>query len=252
MHLAILGASGGVAYNVLLSALSDTRVDRVSLLLRKPGVFESNEHVAPAIASGRVRVLQGDATREAELEALLGADEVDVIVTSIGGAPRLTLRGIVIDQPGVCTRSALALLRVLARLHATPRVVAVSSMGIGDNHALMPLPLRILYPWLLHTPHQDKEGLEYLLQRAASALPTPRDVPSVLSASDAATAPEAFLPEVVVVRPALLTDGAGEHEVKAAEDAYTYYVSRADVGRFIARRCLIGDEWVNKMPVVGY
>lgn len=98
----------------------------------------------------------------------------------------------------------------------------------------------------------DKEGLEYLVQRASIALPTPATAPAVVAESNATDAPESFLPEVVIVRPAMFTDGTGGHEVKAAEDAYTYYISRADVGRFVAQRCLRGEEWVNKAPVVGY
>ncbi|KAL1412844.1 hypothetical protein Q8F55_000593 [Vanrija albida] len=237
MHLAILGASRGVNYHTLLAALSDPAITRVSLLLRRADALDADGVVGPAVKSGRVRVVAGDATREEDVAALL-EETPDVVVTSIGGVPRLTLRGIVLDQPSVCTRAAVALLRALARLGATPRLVAISSMGIGDNHGAMPLALR------------DKEGLEYLVRRAARGLPTPDAVPPVVA--EPAAVREDFLPEVVVVRPALLTDGSGGHAVKAAADAYTYYVSRADVGRFVATRCLQGEEWANKAPVVGY
>lgn len=58
--------------------------------------------------------------------------------------PKLTMRGIVLEQPSLCTNAALVLLNVMSKLpYPPPRLIAVSSMGMGDNHKHMPLALRV-------------------------------------------------------------------------------------------------------------
>jgi len=109
---------------------------------------------------------------------------------------------------------------------------------------------------MLSGPHADKEGLEYLYAKA-STLPNTAIVPAteILSEADREAAPQGIIRELIVVRPALLTDGE-EHGVgvlKAQEGLRTYTCSRKDVAGFIVRECLPGhDEWVNKFPVLGY
>lgn len=109
---------------------------------------------------------------------------------------------------------------------------------------------------MLSGPHADKEGLEYLFQRAGN-FPTPTQTPptSILSEADRASLPESFVPEVIIIRPALLTDGAesGLSKIRAAEGASVWTISRNDVARFITDRCMPGEgEWVNRAPVLGY
>ncbi|CAK9780817.1 unnamed protein product [Cutaneotrichosporon oleaginosum] len=278
-HIAIFGASKGIANHVLHDLLPTARI---TLLLRNPNVFDADAAVMDAVKDGRVKLVQGDATVEADVERAI--ESAEVVLTSIGesvslllptssspasrllptppltpgGTPSFTLRGFKLDNPTVCTDAARALLRVLSRipLSARPRVIAISSMGIGTNHSTMPLPLRILYPWLLSGPHADKEGLEYLLLRAASAFDAP-SLPAILAISGSADtsadpALENILPHLILVRPALLTDGAPA-AVRAAEDLSAYSVSRASVGRWIAQHCMPDqDQWVNRAPVLGY
>lgn len=113
---------------------------------------------------------------------------------------------------------------------------------------------------MLSGPHADKEGLEYLLQRAAVGLPTPtkkEDIPAktILSEEVRTAAPESIIPEITIVRPALLTDGdaRGPSALKAKEGLTTYTCSRKDVAEFIATQCLPPKtEWVNKCPILGY
>lgn len=151
-----------------------------------------------------------------------------------------------------------------------PHVIAVSSMGLGQNHRHMPLALRvspwlskysrqILYPWMLSGPHADKEGMEYVLLRASSHFRTPEALPpsSILSDAERNMVPEDFLPRLTIVRPALFTDGEerGSGKLKAGEDLSTYSISRKDVALFISEQCLKekeGVSWVNRTPVVGY
>ncbi|OWZ69000.1 hypothetical protein AYX15_00179 [Cryptococcus neoformans] len=52
-------------------------------------------------------------------------------------------RGFINDVPELCTRATVALLHVFAEIHKkgqqVPRVIAVSTMGIGENHKVVPL-----------------------------------------------------------------------------------------------------------------
>jgi hypothetical protein len=172
-----------------------------------------------------------------------------------GGTPSFTLRGFQLDNPTLCTDATLALLRVLSRKpeDQRPRVVAVSSMGLGENHHTMPLPLRVINPWMLSGPHADKEGMEYLYLRAGNISPAPAPPPTIILAEADREVPERMLPELILVRPALLTDGAEGGAVRASEDLCAYTVSRADVGRWITDNCMPGEgAWVNRAPVLGY
>lgn len=117
-----------------------------------------------------------------------------------------------------------------------------------------------MYSLLLAGPHRDKEGLEYLVQHASRAMasPTdPRDVPGkdILTPEKLTAVPGSFLPEVILIRPALLTDGEakGRPSLRAGADIATYSCSRKDVAGFIATECMPGQQaWVNQGVVLGY
>ena len=120
-----------------------------------------------------------------------------------------------------------------------------------------------MYKVLLDTPHQDKAGLEYLIRRSSSITPTPlpTEIPPLLSSINLGDLQSDFIPEVIIVRPALLMgDGKSGEQVRGAEKtvvgegATVWTVNRAEVGRFIVDSCLpgAGDEWVNKAPTVGW
>jgi hypothetical protein len=121
-----------------------------------------------------------------------------------------------------------------------------------------------MYKAFLDIPHQDKAGLEYLIQRSSSVLPTPPqiDIPPLLAPINLQDLKSDFLPEIMIVRPALLMgDGKPGEEARGAEKtivkegASVWTVNRAEVGRFIVDCCLPGsgpDEWANKSPTVGW
>lgn len=85
--------------------------------------------------------------------------------------------------------------------------------------------------------------------------------PEVLDPARLAGAPENFLPEFVIVRPALLIGSdevlpegqGGADKTRVGETISTYAVSRPEVARVIADQCLPGrNEWLNKLPVIGH
>ncbi|GMK53946.1 hypothetical protein CspeluHIS016_0105320 [Cutaneotrichosporon spelunceum] len=250
-HIAILGGSRGIANHVLHNLTASATA---TLLLRKPDCLDKDSAVVDGVQAGRIKIVKGDATVEADVEkAVEGAQ---VVLTSVGGTPHFTLGGFQLDNPTLCTDAALALLRVLERKPESerPRVIAISSMGLGDNHYKMPFLLRLLYPWMLSGPHADKEGMEYLYLRASNITgPTPAPPPTKILSEANRDVPERMLPELILIRPALLVDGTEGGVVRAGEDVCTYRVSRFDVARWISDNCMPGEEaWVNRAPVLGY
>ena len=206
---------------------------------------------------------------------------------AIGAAPVISWKGVSIDQPTLCTDGMATLVKVLGKQAAPlPRVVALSSMGIGDSHDIMPLTHRVsprhtshhltsrslqsrmgvtdwgqvLYPWVLHAPHADKEGLEYLLFRASNFHATPTThVPTdkIISTQAISTVPENILSEIIIVRPAWMVGGDEPPQPKemmvSGEQVKTATVRRSEVGRFIVEECMPGSQtWVNKAPIIGY
>lgn len=120
---------------------------------------------------------------------------------------------------------------------------------------------QLFYSWLLRKPHFDKEGLEALFLRASSNHPSSSTIhlppTHFLEPEKFSSITEGFLPELIIVRPALLTGGEepalGREKTKVGEEVYTYTVRRSEIGRFIAEDCVPGrDDWVGKLPVVGY
>ncbi|ODN82731.1 hypothetical protein L202_01015 [Cryptococcus amylolentus CBS 6039] len=261
-HSVFLGASTGIGYYALLQYLTDSPTTTATVLLRKPDPFKADPNFKEYLDAGRVQIVKGDATNEDDVKKLFEQDAAYVIST-IGGKPHMTLHGAVNDQPTLCTDAALVLLHVLASLHAQgrklPRVIAVSTMGLGENHKVMPLALRIIYPWLLHSPHQDKLGLELLLQRASSVLPTPPQSTFAklpfLSSSSVSSVKEGFLPEVIIIRPAMFAGeepAKGREATKVGEKVTTYTIRRREVSRVIVEDFLGESEWVNRLPMIGY
>lgn len=64
-----------------------------------------------------------------------------------GGKSQFTRRGFINDVPDLCTRATMALLHVFAEIHKkgqqVPRVITVSTMGIGENHKVMPFVWKV-------------------------------------------------------------------------------------------------------------
>ncbi|WVR06386.1 hypothetical protein IAU60_003417 [Kwoniella sp. DSM 27419] len=258
MHAVLLGASKGIGHGVVTSLLGSGHWE-ATLLVRKPGLLEQDATLSPYIQSGKLRLVKGDATSEDDVRRCFTA-KVDVVVSSIGSLGSMTLKGIKMDQPDVCTRGAIALLRVLATLDGTPpRVVVVSSMGMGENHHDMPRTMQYFYSWLLTKPHQDKIAMEYLFQHASSVLSVPTAksaIPStsILSQTQVESVKPGFLPEITFVRPAFFGADAPPRPVdklKIGEKVAVYSVRRSEVSRFIVDECVSGKSWVNRFPVIG-
>ncbi|WRT67823.1 uncharacterized protein IL334_004797 [Kwoniella shivajii] len=264
MNTVFLGASKGIGYFTLLNLLQNDRSTKAICLLRKPDLFNADARLQPFIEEGRITIVKGDATNEDDIRKLFQGGNVDLVVSSIGGAPKITWTGFSIDQPHLCTHGSIALLHVLQSLNqpTLPRVIVISSMGIGSAHDDMYTSMKLLYHYTLEVPHQDKMSLEYLFHKASVSLPnmvSPRDIPpkTLLSQENIDSIKENFLPEVIIVRPAAFFSSdetmAPKEKVRVEEKLKTYSIKRTEVARFIAEDCIPGNQtWVNKCPVIGY
>lgn len=156
MHAILLGASRGCGYHLALSLLEAGH--SVSLLLRHSEAFQSGAEVAALLASdssipSRLYIQQGDATSSSDLATLFAsvpAEQLELVFSSVGGAPVRKGWGFGLDVPDITQRVATALLpevKKAAEARADkglkcPRVIVVSSMGLGSTHDDLPMLLK--------------------------------------------------------------------------------------------------------------
>lgn len=143
--------------------------------------------------------------------------------------------GFTLDDPSVCQDVMAVVLSSLS--HPSPRIVFISSTGIGEDMSDVPWLLRYIYRWAGHVPHQDKRKAEQLLQEST------------------------VVREKTVIRPALLSDSKARGWGTASDTATShciaqegkcrgYTISRRDVGEFVANQAAQGTQWVNKSVVL--
>ena len=153
-----------------------------------------------------------------------------------------------------------------------PKLVLISSTGLGKTaHSALPLALKPLYSFLLdgkEGPHADKLGMERLISFAAGwEWPAEDGEPDKAILADGwrnCVGPSGWLKHVVVIRPALLTDGdcAGDKPRKSGEAPYraldqeikgSYTISRKDIAHFIVTGVLPEwNKWEGKCVRVAY
>jgi len=279
-----LGASRGVGFNAY-HKLAELRPDiRSILLLRNPDLFHAEEYatVSEEIKS-RTTIYKGDAHVQENVEEVLrmAGPNLEAVVFTIGNAPPKTaremLKGFKFPIPDICTRALINTLipfcNVYAQQSKKPRFVLNSSMGMGAQaHKCLPFALKLFYTTMLTKPHQDKIAMEVLFHEALvpsssypSFVPSPSEIsPDILSPSALAALPKSVIQpsDVLVLRPALFTDGAekGLSKVRIGQEGEIkgcYTISRLDVGGFIAA-CLadldgeLAKKWFGKQIVMAY
>jgi hypothetical protein len=126
-----------------------------------------------------------------------------------------------------------------------PKLIALSSTGIGKaGQAALPFPHSVFYPLALGSPHRDKLALERIVSHASGgawfdardARATDKLVPDNWAAR---AGPAGAFTNVVVIRPAWLTDGEAKGVYRSSplgEGLKT--ISRKDVAHFITEDVL--------------
>ncbi|KIY49053.1 hypothetical protein FISHEDRAFT_42129 [Fistulina hepatica ATCC 64428] len=271
MNTIVFGGSKNIGYYAALRLLGSGAT--VTFLLRSTSVFDQNNEIQSYVQSGKARLVKGDALVEADVQhaweqATLNDAQVDTVIFTIGGAPSFKLtKGVVVTPHNLCTRCFLNVLCTLPTNQPTPKIIAISSAGVTRaSHKKLPLSLRPVYSYLIAGPHRDKLGVERVAAYCAGWNwdTADRIAPGILDDGwqerVSSRIPPGSLRTLLVVRPALLTDGdcrADSQGAKAYRVSETelsgYTVSRKDVGHFVAEAATKRwDEFKDKHVDIAY
>ncbi|CAG8736918.1 9921_t:CDS:2, partial [Acaulospora colombiana] len=227
--------------------------------------FDTDETIQKYVQKGQVIVVKGDALNKEQIQAAWQAanqdNRVDLVLFSVGGTPTFhLLKGFEIQPPNITTHALSNLLQTIAADHGhhqMPKLVAITTTGATKaSHDALPFSFKIFYSYALNQPHVDKLGMERLLQYAAGmewkegVEPAEEILPK---GWEQHYPPAGWLPQIVIVRPALLTDGEAKQKYKASTDEFaSYTISRKDTGHFIGQRVVSEWEtWSGKIVNVG-
>ncbi|KAG1812909.1 uncharacterized protein BJ212DRAFT_1368916 [Suillus subaureus] len=266
----VIGGSRNIGYYsaVRLLALGAT----VTFLLRSPQVFDQDDTIQNYIKEGKARLIQGDAlvkndVRRAWPEARVDDTRpVDFLIFTVGGPPHFSLtKGVTLTPPNLVTQSLINVLETLPS--PRPKIIAVSSIGIMQaSHKSLPIPLKPFYRYILPALHKDKRGAEEAIAHSAGWEWDARDSAGdeILGVDWTSRIPNpGEFKSVVVIRPALLTDGECRADVKGkGSEAYrvkegdlesTWTISRKDVAHFLVEGVVRHwQEWEGKCASIAY
>jgi putative NADH-flavin reductase len=162
-------------------------------------------------------VIEGDARDEGTLARALNG--CDAVVSALG-------TGMGMREVDLLTVATRALVAAMTRTDVR-RLVCISALGVGDsrNHGGFVFD-RLFQPLLLGPAYKDKERQEAAIR--ASSL------------------------DWVIVRPAMLTNGAARGRIRATTDLAGVNggkIARADVAQFVLEQ-LTTDTWLRRTPVI--
>lgn len=250
-NVLVIGGSRNIGYYTALRLLAAGST--VTFLLRSPSVFNDDAQVQEYVKSEKAFLIQGDALKQSDVQNVWAEasrhGDVDVVLFTVGGTPKFhPLKGAVITPENLVTQCFLNLICTIPHT-ATPKIVAISSSGLTrESHASLPLLLKPVYGYLLTGPHKDKLGMERVISHCAGWDWNTKDdgEPDEKIMGPAWREREGLpaagsMKNIMVVRPALLTDGAcladgsnkpayrlSDKEIKGG-----YTVSRKDVAHFV-------------------
>ena len=204
MKLAIFGATGGTGRLVAEKALAQGY--EVSALVRDPGRL--------ALVHDRLTVVTGNVLDTVAVEQTLNG----------AGAAIISLGNTSNNPDYIVSEGTRVILAAMKKL-AVPRVVVVSSIGVGDSKDQVPFFFKMLMKSALKKPMEDKERQEAAVM--ASGL------------------------DWIIVRPGGLTDNPATGSYKAGLDKTIVagQVSRADVADFVLRQ-VTDDTYLRKTPAI--
>ncbi|HEX4155550.1 MAG TPA: SDR family oxidoreductase [Acidobacteriaceae bacterium] len=188
MKLLIIGANGKTGRALVQQAVE--RGHQVTALVHHP----------PRLPLPSARILQGDARDPALMDIAVAAQ--DAVIDTLGTRKpflKTTLE----------TDAARNIIRAMHH-HGVRRLIAVSSIGVGDSIANVKLLFRLLIPLFFRGAMPDKEGMEAELR--SSNL------------------------DWTIVRPAGLTDDPPTndiHVISPQSRRHVFRIPRADVAAFI-------------------
>ncbi|KAF7361612.1 NAD(P)-bd-dom domain-containing protein [Mycena venus] len=268
------GASRNIGYFSAVRLLEKGAT--VTFLLRSPSAFDSDVTIQKYIKSGHARLVKGDASIEADTQrAWNEAGVVDAVIFSVGTYPTFHLTKGFVQTPAnlVCQ----CLLNVLCTMQTypdapQPKMIIISSTGLTPSaHKELPVLLKPLYGVVLAAPHKDKIGMERAIAHCAGWTwdqktdgPVEEEILGEGWMQRKGLPPPGSLKRMLVIRPALLTDGKCEADEAAAKGkgkvAYRvsekelggYMISRKDTAHFVVDALTRWDEFGNKRVNISY
>jgi uncharacterized protein YbjT (DUF2867 family) len=203
MNIALFGATGGTGRQVLAQALEQGH--RVKALVRTPA----------ALAGSRegLTIVAGDVLDPTPVAACIqGADAVICVLGTRTGADPIEAAG-------------TAVILAAMQQQGVRRLIAVTSMGVGDSADQVPLFFKVLMKITLKKIMAAKEEQERQIR--SSGL------------------------DWTIVRPGGLTDGprTGHYDFGLDKSIVARRLSRADVADFVLRQ-LTEDRFLRQTPAV--
>lgn len=203
MKIVVFGPTGGTGRAAVEQAVAAG--DEVVAFARRPD----------AVPTGGVKVVQGDALdADAVARAIAGADAV---IASLGTRP---WRKFV----PICADGARNIVEGMKK-HGVRRLVAVSSLGVGDSRDDLSAFWRYGLVPVIRRELRDKDVMEERIRDSGL--------------------------DWVIVRPTVLTNGKPRGRVKAADDhsIRAGFIPRRDVAAFCLAQ-VRGDEWLGRAPTI--
>jgi hypothetical protein len=178
-------------------------------------------------------------------------------------------KGFVVHPNDLVTKCMMGVLCTMPTDAPQPKIIAVSSSGLTPpGHAALPLPLKIFYS-TLSIMHKDKICMERVVAHCAGWPWDPKrdgiaqeDILGEGWMARKGLPAPGSLKHVLIVRPALLTDGkcvgdevkgTGKKPYRVSEKEFKgYTVSRKDIAHFVVDALDRWDEFENKRVNVGY
>lgn len=202
MHIALFGATGGTGRHVVEQALAQGH--QITALVRDPSKLSPQTGLT---------VIEGDVLNpEPVAQCMTGAEAVICILGSHGKGTPVEARG---------TQHIIAAMQA----QGLRRLIAVTSLGVGDSRSQIPWLLRVIMDLTLKAILAAKDEQERLIR--ASGL------------------------EWTIIRPGGLTDQPATGQYRSGTDRSLKggRIARADVADFVLRQ-LTSTEYLQQTPVV--
>ncbi|KAJ2725000.1 hypothetical protein GGI07_001569 [Coemansia sp. Benny D115] len=220
MRVAVLGASRNTGRSFVEQAVAKNADFEITVLARNP---ESLNFTADEAA--KITVVKGDALNRDDVARTI--EGADLVLCSLGAKINGLSKPQDMGIEEIGTQHVLDIIKETRRDNP-PRVIMVSSTGVGETNANYDVPyiLRPFYSILLKAPHKHKTITEAAIKN--SGIP------------------------YTIVRPALLTSGEITGKYRADVGVCGYTVSRKDVAHFILEKCVIENKFINASPSIAY
>lgn len=204
MKIALFGATGGTGRQIVKQALDHGY--EIHALVRDPARL--------AVSHPQLITVTGDVLDPVAVEAAINGSEA--VIVSLGSTSN--------NPDDIVSRGTAVVVEAMKQL-GVRRLIAVTSIGVGDSKDQVPFAFKMLMKTVLKKPMEDKERQEALIQ--SSGL------------------------DWTIVRPGGLTDGPATGKYTAGLDPKISagQVSRADVAAFILKQ-LEDDTYLQKTPAI--